>query len=127
MKNSILDPYKKFAADPLGTTGEAASNFVSDQLSPQALYNRFTAPDMPEAAKRFQGMYISPERATDKYSMFSQMTQYPSFLEEMSSMGLLQGGMVQLPNNFMGWGGRDFASEAYNAFKPATTSPSMGY
>ena len=132
MKNSILDPYKKFAGDPLGTTGEAAANFVSDQLSPQALYNRFTAPDMPEAAKRFQGMYISPERAADKYSMFSQMTQQPVFEQstefaDMYSMGLGRGGLTAMPNGVLGYGGSDMYREMMAKLGVPATGSVTGY
>ncbi len=132
MKDSILDPYKKFAGDPLGTTGEAAANFVSDQLSPQALYNRFTTPDMPEAAKRFQGMYISPERAADKYSMFSQMTQQPVFEQstefaDMYSMGLGRGGLTAMPNGVLGYGGSDMYREMMAKLGVPATGSVTGY
>lgn len=132
MKDSILDPYKKFAGDPLGTTGEAAANFVSDQLSPQALYNRFTTPDMPEAAKRFQGMYISPERAADKYSMFSQMTQQPIFEQstefaDMYSMGLGRGGLTAMPNGVLGYGGSDMYREMMAKLGVPATGSVTGY
>jgi len=131
MKDSILDPYKKFAGDPLGTTGEAAANFVSDQLSPQALYNRFTTPDMPEAAKRFQGMYISPERAFDRYSMFSQMTQ-PVFEQstefaDMYSMGLGRGGLTAMPNGVLGYGGSDMYREMMAKLGVPATGSVTGY
>ena len=131
MKDSILDPYKKFAGDPLGTTGEAAANFVSDQLSPQALYNRFTTPDMPEAAKRFQGMYISPERAVDRYSMFSQMTQ-PIFEQstefaDMYSMGLGRGGLTAMPNGVLGYGGSDMYREMMAKLGVPATGSVTGY
>ena len=107
--NSILDPYKKFAGDPLGTTGEAAANFISDQLTPPALYNRFTAPDMPEAAKRFQGMYISPILESSKYdAITAQQSQYPAFMQQGLDMGLFQGGYDPLPEGFMGWGGSEY-------------------
>lgn len=129
--NKALKPFKDAVRDPGAFVGDEIARRASpSSLLSYAMQGRGGEGGY-EYQKAFSPMYISPERVSDRYAVFSQMTQPTGFLEEMSGMGLLQGGMVQLPNNFMGYGGRDFASEAYantfNAFKPATTSPSMGY
>lgn len=129
--NKALKPFKDAVRDPGAFVGDEIARRASpSSLLSYAMQGRGGEGGY-EYQKAFAPMYISPERVSDRYAVFSQMTQPTGFLEEMGGMGLLQGGMVQLPNNFMGYGGRDFASEAYantfNAFKPATTSPSMGY
>jgi len=109
MKNSILDPYKKFTADPLGVAGEYASDYVSDALSPQGIYNMLNKPEMPEYKKEFQGMYISPILESSKYdAITAQQSQYPAFMQQGLDMGLFQGGYDPLPEGFMGWGGSEY-------------------
>ena len=107
--NSILDPYKKFAADPLGVAGEYASDYVSDALSPQGIYNMLDRPEMPEYKKEFQGMYISPILESSKYdAITAQQSQLPVFMQQGVGMGLFQGGYDPLPEGFMGWGGSEY-------------------
>jgi len=107
--NSILDPYKKFAADPLGVAGEYASDYVSDALSPQGIYNMLDRPEMPEYKKEFQGMYISPILESSKYdAITAQQSQLPVFMQQGLGMGLFQGGYDPLPEGFMGWGGSEY-------------------
>jgi len=107
--NSILDPYKKFAADPLGVAGEYASDYVSDALSPQGIYNMLDRPEMPEYKKEFQGMYISPILESSKYdAITAQQSQLPLFMQQGVGMGLFQGGYDPLPEGFMGWGGSEY-------------------
>ena len=107
--NSILDPYKKFAADPLGVAGEYASDYVSDALSPQGIYNMLDKQEMPEYKKEFQGMYISPILESSKYNAITaQQSQLPVFMQQGLGMGLFQGGYDPLPEGFMGWGGSEY-------------------
>jgi len=107
--NSILDPYKKFAADPLAVTGEYVSDYVSDAFSPQGIANMLDRPEMPEYKKEFQGMYISPILESSKYNAITaQQSQLPVFMQQGLGMGLFQGGYDPLPEGFMGWGGSEY-------------------
>lgn len=107
--NSILDPYKKFAADPLAVTGEYVSDYVSDAFSPQGIANMLNKPEMPEYKKEFQGMYISPILESSKYdAITAQQSQLPVFMQQGFGMGLFQGGYDPLPEGFMGWGGSEY-------------------
>ena len=109
----MLAPYKEFAGDPLGTIGEKTSDFVAQKLNPMSLLMR---PDTPEAPEYFDPMYISQSKASDKYA---NITASPSmFVQQMGSLGLLQGGYEPMPNPMMGYGGSAYAETMKN-FSPA--------
>jgi hypothetical protein len=113
MKNKVLAPYKEFAADPLGTIGEKTSDFVAQKLNPMSLLMR---PDTPEAPKYFDPMYISQQKASDKYA---NITTSPSmFIQQMGNLGLLGGGFEPMPNPMMGYGGSAYAETMKN-FAPS--------
>lgn len=113
MKDKMLAPYKEFAGDPLGTIGEKTSDFVAQQLNPMSLLMR---PDTPEAPKYFDPMYISQQKASDKYA---NITTSPSmFVQQMSNLGLLGGGFEPMPNPLMGYGGSAYAETMKN-FAPS--------
>lgn len=113
MKDKMLAPYKEFAGDPLGTIGDKAKGLVAKQLDPMSLLMR---PDAPKAPEYFDPMYISQQKAGDKYA---NITTSPSmFIQQMSSMGLLGGGFEPMPNSMMGYGGSAYAETMKN-FAPA--------
>ena len=110
MKDKMLAPYKEFAGDPLGTIGEKTSDFVAQKINPVSLLMR---PDTPEALKNFKSMYISQQKASDKYA---NITTSPSqFVQQMSNLGLLQGGFEPMPNPMMGWGSSTYAKIMENS------------
>ena len=113
MKDKMLAPYKEFAGDPLGTIGDRAKGLVAKQLDPMSLLMRQDAPEAPEY---FDPMYISQSKASDKYA---NITASPSmFVQQMGSLGLLQGGYEPMPNPMMGYGGSAYAETMKN-FSPA--------
>ena len=113
MKDKILAPYKEFAGDPLGTIGDKAKGLVARQLDPMSLLMR---PDAPEAPEYFNPMYISQQKASDKYRNIT--ASGPEFIQQMSSMGLLGGGYEPMPNPMMGYGGSAYSTTMKN-FAPS--------
>ncbi len=109
MKDKILAPYQEFAGDPLGTIGDKAKGLVARQLDPMSLLMR---PDTPEARKNFEAMYISQQKASDKYSNIT--ASGVEFVQRMGSAGLLQGGFEPMPNPMMGWGGSAYRETMKN-------------
>lgn len=108
MKDKMLAPYKEFAADPLGTVGSKASDLAARQLDPMSLLMR---PDTPEAPKRFDPMYISQQKASDKYRVTTSASET---IERMNSLNLLEGGYEPMPNPMMGWGGSAYRETMKN-------------
>jgi len=114
MKDKMLAPYEEFLGDPKGTISNYAGDALAKATNPVSLLTR---PDAPVARKNFEPMYISQQKASDKYSNIT--ASGVEFVQRMGSAGLLQGGFEPMPNPMMGWGGSAYR-ETMKSLAPGT-------
>jgi len=108
MQDKMLAPYKEFFEDPKSTISNYAGDALAKVTEPISLLNR---PDTPKASKRFDPMYISQQKASDKYRVTTSASET---IERMNSLNLLEGGYEPMPNPMMGWGGSAYRETMKN-------------